>query len=478
MKKLFFLLVLALLPFSASAETIVLYHTSDAHGFYYPRKGTGGFAALASVVKSEKRPYLLLDSGDFANGTVEAKESKGLTSIRLMNALGYNAAAVGNHEFDFSDEGVEPMLGQAQFAVLAANLFEKETGKRPAWLKPYQIFKAGGVKVAVIGLANRKPTKPTKKYQFSKPLDALESALASAGRENPDVVVVLVHDSLGDYKNGVLAYMGDIGKKFPGRVHIVLGGHAHKIFQNEYVGKTLYAESGCYLQNVTRVTVETDDKTGKFVSAKSELVPLEIKKTGKDKEIDLLAESLRVPGVDDVIGEAKETLSNRAQSPAQDSALDNWAADLGRAYTGSDFYIHNTGGTRVELEKGPVTRRDLIDVFPFDDALVRFSVDGKTLRNFIKKGLLPWNKYTYSGLKITYRRGKNGKVRGLKIWVNGKPLENNKTYTAGTNSYVAGHKAFSLLKKETAGDKTVRCLMEDALKKGASAPDTGRILRR
>ena len=88
MKKLFLFLIFAGLSCSAVAKTVVLYHTSDTHGFYYPKNNRGGFAALSALVQKEKYPYLLLDSGDFANGTIEAKNSKGLTSVRLMNAAG------------------------------------------------------------------------------------------------------------------------------------------------------------------------------------------------------------------------------------------------------------------------------------------------------------------------------------------------------------------------------------------------------
>lgn len=479
MKKIFLLFFLAGFSCCAFAKTIVLYHTSDTHGFYYPKNNRGGFAALASLVSKEKHPFLLLDSGDFANGTIEAKNSQGLTSVHLMNAAGYHAVTIGNHEFDFGDNGLPPMLAQADFSVLAANLLEAKTDTYPAGVKPYQIFDVDGVKVAVVGLANRTPTKPTQVYTFTKPLTALENALTQAEKEGAQVVVVLVHDSYGDYQNGSLAYMGDIGKKFSGRVQVVLGGHAHKIFQNKHVGNVLYAESGKYAENATQVFVEVDDKTGKFKKAWSKLVALDIKKTGSDVAVAALAESFRTPGVDVVLGEAKETLSNKARGAQKDSALDNWITDLGRSYTQADVFIHNTGGTRTSMAKGAVTKRDLIDIFPFDDTVSTFEISGRALRAFIKNGLLPWNKYAYSGLKISYSRTKDGKVRKLKIWVNGAPLENNKLYRVATNSFIARQKMFADAPRLTTGGNTVYGLIEAALKQGpAEPPDTGRIIQK
>ena len=132
MKKTFLLLAAFLFPAVLLAETVTVYHTSDAHGFFYPRNGRGGFGALAAVIKDGPEDYLLLDSGDFSNGTVETRNSKGLKAVQLMNKMGYHAATVGNHEFDFKDKGVAPILNEADFSILAANFYDKSTGKYPA----------------------------------------------------------------------------------------------------------------------------------------------------------------------------------------------------------------------------------------------------------------------------------------------------------------------------------------------------------
>ena len=97
MKRLLLLAVL-LLPVVLFAKTTTIYHTSDTHGFFYPKNGQGGFAALAAVLKSGPKDYLLLDSGDFSNGTVEAKNSKGLKAVEFLNEMGYHASTIGNQK--------------------------------------------------------------------------------------------------------------------------------------------------------------------------------------------------------------------------------------------------------------------------------------------------------------------------------------------------------------------------------------------
>ena len=483
-KNLLFLIAL----FAAAglfAKTTTIYHTSDTHGFYYPRSSQGGFAALANVIKNGPQPYLLLDSGDFANGTAEAKRSKGIKSVQMMNKVGYNATTIGNHEFDFKEAAVEPMLRALNFPVLAVNFLDAKTKQYPPNVKPYQIFDMDGVKVAVIGLANSGPTNPTKKYKFKNPLKTLQKILPEVEAEHPNVIAVIVHDSLKDDKHGTKPYVEQIARKFGGRVHLVFGGHAHKIIQNETIDGVLFTESGTALEQVSKVSVETDDKTGKFVSAKSELIPLIIAEVGEDEEVAAYAESLKEPGMEEVFGVAEETIS---ASPVveghKDGPLNDWIADLGRAYAGTQIFAHNNGGTRIDMKKGPLTKRDTVDMHPFENKIVKMNVSGKFLKFLVKKTLLPRSLYTYSGMTITYRNHK-GKVKDLQIFVDGKPVQDKEIYTLATNEYIAAggsegwpFKRIKDSEKEPVGTGNVRSILEDGIK--AQSPlkpiATGRII--
>ena len=238
------------------------------------------------------------------------------------------------------------------------------------------------------------------------------------------------------------------------------------------------------MQNVSKVTVTTDDKTGKFVSAKSELVPLIVAKTGEDKEIKKYLDTLREPGVDEVVGKTTEVLAKDPQAGRLDSPLNDWVADLMKEYSGAQISIHNNGGVRVDLPQGTITKRDLIEAHPFDNQVTLVTVSGKFLKKFIKTGFAPRSLFTYSGLQITYKTNKKGKIKKIKILFNGKPLKNNTMYTIVTNAYIAGggsegylFKKIPASAKKQVGEKSIRDLMEDAFKKGpVSAPATGRIL--
>ena len=475
MKKLLLILLL-LFPLVVSSKTLVIFHTSDTHGFFYPQNKIGGFAALKNVINHEKKPFLLLDSGDFANGTAEAKFSRGAKAVQLMNAVGYSAVTIGNHEFDFKDAGITALIQESKFPILAANLREKATGLLPAGVQAARVFNVDGIKVAVIGLANNHPSQPTQKYTFIKPLTALSKALQEVEKQDPAVLIVIVHDSFVDYQHDILPYMGQIAKHFPGRVQVVLGGHAHKIV-NEYLESTLYVESGAHLEAVSKITVNVDDETGKFLSAQAKLISLNVDEVGQDKTVAKLAEELREPGLDNEVAVITKRLSKKPILPnTLDGELDDWLADEGRKITKTEIFIHNTGGTRMDLLPGSLTRRQLIDLFPFNDVLISMEVPGYTLQKFIKSGLVPWNKYTYSGITVSFDKIGPNRVKNLQIKINGKPLEKRQIYRVGTNSYIARQALFTDLPQKQVGNQKVSQLIEQALSSGELfTPQTGRI---
>lgn len=478
MKKLLLILLL-LFPLVVSSKTLVIFHTSDTHGFFYPQNKIGGFAALKNVINHEKKPFLLLDSGDFANGTAEAKFSRGAKAVQLMNAVGYSAVTIGNHEFDFKDAGITALIQESKFSILAANLREKATGLLPAGVQAARVFNVDGIKVAVIGLANNHPSQPTQKYTFIKPLTALSKALQEVEKQDPAVLIVIVHDSFVDYQHDILPYMGQIAKRFPGRVQVVLGGHAHKIV-NEYLESTLYVESGAHLEAVSKITVNVDDETGKFLSAQAKLISLNVDEVGQDKTVAKLAEELREPGLDNEVAVITKRLSKKPILPnTLDGELDDWLADEGRKITKTEIFIHNTGGTRMDLLPGSLTRRQLIDLFPFNDVLISMEVPGYTLKKFIKSGLVPWNKYTYSGITVSFDKIGPNRVKNLQIKINGKPLEKRQIYRVGTNSYIARQALFTDLPQKQVGNQKVSQLIEQALSSGELfTPQTGRITYR
>ena len=148
--------------------------------------------------------------------------------------------------------------------------------------------------------------------------------------------------------------------------------------------------------------------------------------------------------------------------------------------------IHNTGGARAGLPKGDITRRDIVDLYPFNNTVVKANVSGAFLNKLVKENLTPWNRLAYAGLSVTYHKTKNGKIKNLKIWVRGQQLQEDKQYTVSVNSYVAGGssegKLFKTLPADAlhpAGARMVRQVLEDDFKNGKLVPPpSGRIIEK
>ena len=424
-------LALFVMPLSLSAKTLTIYHTSDTHGFLYPDQfGRGGFAALASLINQGPRNYLLLDSGDFANGTPEAKFSNGLKPVAMFNKMGYHATTIGDHEFDFKEAGFEKMLASLTVPVLAANFVSKDTREYPAHVQPYKIYEVDGMRVAVIGLANAMPTKPVTRYEFLDPIQSIERVLPQVEAQKPALVVVIVHDSIDDDVHGVQNYTLDIAHRFAGRVHLVLGGHAHKLIPSHTENGTLYVESGYALKEVGVIKVAIDDQTGKVGHMQSLLVELVPSVVGEDEIIRDYADSMLEECRNQKLGRIQTDLVKKAYDDLNyDSPISHLLAELIRRAAGTPIAINNNGGMRKDMTRGELTECDIIELYPFDDDIVVVEVTGKFLKEFAlsTKGL-----FSYAGIGVQYFGQGNAS-----ILFHEKPLEEDKVYQVAVPEFIA-----------------------------------------
>lgn len=486
-KSIFF--ILFLLPVLLSASTVDVYHTSDIHGFYFPRnidgKEKGGFALLAGYLNSQAKPYLLLDSGDFTSGTYEAKKTGGNLSVLFMNELKYNASTVGNHESDFGKDNLLKNIKTAKFDILAANMFDSNTGALMDNVKPYKVYKVNGKRIGVIGLA--KAFSPVLDgIRISEDKSSLKKALAEIKNENPDAIILLTHSSINDDKHEDSRSNFNLVKGMEG-INVVLGGHAHKIFENKYKEGVLFVESGTALTQLSHIILDFDDATGKLKSAKSELVELAADKYTPDAKIAAFAEEHRDKEMDKVIGKSNELITHYAPKDSGyiDAPLSNLIADLMKSYTGAQIGMQNTGGTRENLVAGDITNRNLYTILPFSNTVCTVKVSGKFIKKLLYSSLRDTRSlFEFSGLDIKYRY-KHNRPELLSVKINGKELEPYTTYILATNDYISkgGSEGFmfkKLKEKPVCYDKTLTNLLTDYLKanpEGIKSPGNGRIIK-
>jgi len=487
-RKISLLLLLTFLLNIGFAKDIVIYHTSDVHGHYYSEyagwdeenydRKIGGYAALKSLIDTEEKPFLLLDSGDFTRGSIEDKESKGKYAVLFMNKLKYDASIIGNHEFDYGYDNFKKNLNLAKFDMLAANIFED--GKYLKKIKPYKIYNVDGIKIAVIGIGKMYENfDNVSKISESK---ALQNVLKEVEMKKPNATIVLIHNSV-KYESDSPTTNIDIARTAPGKVDLYLGGHYHAEIQNQLDKKSgaVFVESGSYLRNVSKIILDFDDNTHQLKKLGSTLIPLWVDKYGEDEKILKFGDKFRDKQADTVIGNSENPIIKYNKETVEkgfvDSDLVNFVSDIMREYAGTDLVVQNTGGVRSDLGKGKITYRDIYNLSPFDNTMTYMNVSGKFLKDLFKYSLGKNDSlYAISGATMEYSYD-NREVKNLKIFVKGKLVQDEDMFTLATNDFVAGGKAegkpFKNIKDKIFTNISIRNLIIEYIKNNQPIKTSG-----
>ncbi|HAN04399.1 MAG TPA: hypothetical protein DCQ25_03920 [Elusimicrobia bacterium] len=514
MKKIsiFFSLFLALAA-GLQAATVAVYHTSDVHGWYSARPAAwdndnptrliGGFPALAALLKKETTPYILLDSGDMFQGTPEGILTRGLSSMALMNQLGYAAAVPGNHDYDFGADNLRSLFGSANFPLLAANIYNKADGGKPDYVKPYAVFERAGRRIAVLGLAG-KHTATSTRPENVKHLDFRDETAEAARwlpvlkEQAPDAVIVLTHWGLDEALSlkrldlSTWTFTAEpvgtlqIVRAVPG-IDLLLGGHDHSAFYKGYkdpVSGTWIGESGYGLSYVTRAELTFDDRSGKLTDISVAALPLWIDRIGEDPAVLATVAGFNASveiKMGRVVGQAADDLPFAPDG--LDSAIGNWLCDITRKATGADLAFHNTKAIRTPIKRGIVLLRDLYQTMPFDNDVITMRLSGAQLRQLIADNIVDNMSFIQvSGLEITFTPGADRKADNIVLTRGGKPIKPDQEFTVATNDYLAyggnGGDVFQAGKDIVDTMIPVRSLMQQAFARGkVKAPRTGRIKR-
>ena len=493
------LLVLLLLAGSALGEArrFVIFHTSDIHGGMEPRDGVGGFAALAAVIRKETLPYVLLDSGDLFQGTPEGSLTKGDAVLAVMNRMGYRAAAIGNHEYDYGEDNLRRLVRKARFPLLAANIIRRADQQPVDYARPTAMLVVGGVRLGVVGLATRTTATSTLPANVAH-LRFLEEAPIARDRaralraEGAEVVVALSHCGLapslarqavtGDVKltDEDIAYRGDLAIARAAPVDLVLGGHMHTALPRPFVDPQSgvpIVQSGAHLRAVTRLEVVVED--GK-VTITGRLIPLRVAEVGSAKDIARLVGSFRKRigrSLEAVVGRAAADLHRHAAGGCLDSPMGNWFTDAMARAAKAPIALQNSFGIRADLRAGPITRRAIFEIMPFENTLVVVTLTGTELETLLRRNLGKGAaKVQVSGVEATLTGAK------LTITHHGAPLAADRRYPVAVNSYMSGGGSCCQdLPARPARDtgQNLRDVLTDAVKRGSPVrpPATCRIRR-
>ncbi len=448
----------------------------------------GGGASAATLIKhirslaGTQRDMLLLDAGDFFQGRPVGTVTKGRAVIEYMNAIGYDALTIGNHEFDIMDDELIETLEFANFPILSCNIIDRRTNDLPWYVVPYRIINRLGLRIGIIGYT----TTDTEKMSFPdhiKNIDFVDEKEAVTkyvdivrNQEMADIVIVLGHaglpydieetyltryDSQGNpLQDERYAAWGwdaqEIAREVPG-IDLFIGGHMHRGIPKPWIDPythTMVIQGYAYGSNLGWMTLTVDPETksvsGYELPALREglMVTLFEDQFIPDPEISATIEAevaKAEEGMDEIIGTAGVHLS-RTNVDAQ-SLMGNTITDAMRNEVNADFAFLNLGGVRADIKNGPVTYRDIFQVMPFDNMVVSFRCTGEFLRRIIetrveggRHGLV------VSGANVVYSKKRPNFDRVTSLRIGGEPWDKNKIYTCTTTDFLMqGNAGLTLL---------------------------------
>ena len=248
--------------FAADFSHLIILHTNDTHGYDQRADGVNGMATVAALKEDyEAKGYkvLLVDAGDAIQDNNLVNFSKGKTAIDFMNAVGYDAMTLGNHEFDYGPDVTMERIKQAKFPIVSANIIVEATGK-PFTGKTHAIIRKGDLKIGVFGLttpstittSNPKSTRGLTFLSKEEMYAAAQKEVAALKAAHCDLIVAIGHlgsepDAVGDRSNDVLANVKGID--------VFIDGHDHTV-KNLYIDGSLLTETGSHLANIGVVRYE------------------------------------------------------------------------------------------------------------------------------------------------------------------------------------------------------------------------------
>ncbi len=442
-------------PETSAARHLVVLHTNDIHGQVLPRNATwldaeepplvGGLERLAARIAAESAAarssgadVLVVDAGDWFQGTPEGMLADGRSFLGALSRVGHAAMCVGNHEFDHGVETLKAHLKAVKLPTVLANLRDRESGERPRWVKPWRIFKRAGLKIAVVGLLT--PATPeitddsVRAFEFVEPSVALAEVRAELG-DSVDLVLPLTHLGVGADR--------DLARAHPD-LPLIVGGHSHTyLAEGAREGEVLIVQAGSKASALGRVDLWLDPRNGKCLRSEARLIDLMEEAAADDLPRGLARACERLVAksaahMDAAVGELGAALL-RSRHPLETAPAGNLITDVMRARTGADVALQNRGGIRCDLAAGTVTRRDLFEILPFGNHLVTVTLTGAELLATLRRAVegQAHSGMEFSGLVLEVREGAAGH-RVLGARVGGEPLAPEREYRVTMNSFLAG----------------------------------------
>lgn len=467
MRRLFLWLSLGLSALASSQApiTITVLHTNDLHARVEPamiqRKAYGGFARQASLIKrfreSDPNP-ILLNGGDTFQGTLYFTVYEGLAEAAFMNMAGYQAMAVGNHEFDKGPKTLAEFARLVNFPLLAANLDVSEDPDLKGLVKPSAVIEVGGQKVGVVGAITPDTpsiSSPGPTVKFLDLHGSVQKAVDDLKAQGINKIMLVSHVGLSGERRMAREIRG---------LDVIVGGHSHTLLGNDDFPAGFPGPSGRYpmVENnsegpclvvsswewgkvLGRLKVDFDaaGKITRWFDAAPVFVDESIP---EDPNVKALVEALKKPIANlanEVIGSTPTGLGKAHDGGRGfETTMGNVITDAMLEATKSQGAVAaftNQGGIRSAIDPGDVTFGAAITVIPFSNTLVVMELTGAEIKAALEHGAERTGGLLHpsilSGYDLDMSQPAGQRVSNVRI--GGEPLDLEKTYKVTINSFTA-----------------------------------------
>jgi 5'-nucleotidase len=492
-----------------SSVTISVIATTDLHGGMLPHGERGGVALLGGYLANLRAARLrdgggvmLVDSGDMFQGTLESNLNEGSAVVRAYNGLGYAAAAIGNHEFDYGPVGPDETVqkpgedprgalkaraAEARFPFLAANTVEDATGQPVAWpnVKPSTIVTVRGVQIGLVGVTT--PDTPALTIganvvglTFTPLVPAITGEATSLRARGATVVIVLAHaggrctklDHPEDLNScDQMAEVVQVARELPmGLVDVIAAGHTHQAMAHEIAGIAV-VEAYSSGRSFSRIDLTVNRSTGALVAkhvfpthdlcaredpathtcdpvAPSGAALVAARYENRVVRPDATAAAAIAPAVRQAmtvknrpIGVVVETPFVRGDQQGETAIADLVADATLAAAPGADVALGNGGSLRSDLPLGPLTYGTLYELYPFDNRVVTLTLTGEQLARIVAFNLtrrVPPSELLPIAGFKVDARCERNLLRVALMRTSGMPLRADEKLQVATSDFVAG----------------------------------------
>ncbi|HEU4711385.1 MAG TPA: bifunctional UDP-sugar hydrolase/5'-nucleotidase [Pyrinomonadaceae bacterium] len=523
---LLFGVVLVARSFVPERVQITILGTTDLHGninpidYYTNKPDNRGFAKVATLinrVRKEQPNTLLIDSGDTIQGSPLESFHSRKNNVRtdpmmlVMSSLNYDAMAVGNHEYNFGLKVLEKARGEAKFPWLSGNTYEKGTDR--THYKPYIVKDVAGVKIGILGL-----TTPGIPYwdnppnyaglEFRNPVpEARKWVQALRTQEKVDVVVIAMHMGLGEDLRTGEASPGQIpneneaitiAKEVPG-VDVIFMGHTHRDVPSLYINGVLLTQANHWGRHLARADLYLQkEPSGWRVYAKSARTIAADDRVEPDPAVVKLAEPYdrqTQEWLERVIAQSPEELTAE-EARFRDTAILDLIQKVQLEAGKADVSMVASFNQNARIEKGPITVRDVTELYVYENTLVVIEVTGqqlkdalehsakyyktyepgKSLRELIDEKIPAYNFDIAEGVTYDLDISKPIGSRIQNLRFKGQPLSMSRKLRLATNNYrVNGGGGYSMYKNAPVvyrSSEEIREFMIDWLERNKTVPVT------